>query len=123
MLFEVVDGEARVVLGTFLRAEDRGNAARDEPLHELGVRAVRRRAFGGVKDAETARGARAEVEETAAIFEALARRINGPGNLRQDLLNGRGDLAVLLLHDRDHLERRAAVDMSGGRVAALRRES
>ena len=54
VLFEVVDGEARVVLGTFLRAEDRGNAARDEPLHELGVRAVRRRAFRGVEDAEAA---------------------------------------------------------------------
>ena len=66
--------------------------------------------------------ARGEVEEAAAALEALARLIDGPGNRWQDILDGGGNLAVLLLHDRDHLECRTAVDMSGGRIAALRRE-
>jgi hypothetical protein len=109
----------RAVLGPFLRAEDRLGAAGDDPLHQLRIAAEGWRALAGVEDAESPRGAGADVEEAPAGAEGVLDAADGAGDLfalRGDRVR---DSAVLSGHDIDDLERRGEVDVGRARVAVF----
>src|SRR5512143_754315 len=95
----------RGILGTLLRAENRGESAGDDALHHLGLAAERRWTFARVEDAEPAGRARADVEEPAVS----TKRIFGERDESRDRLtlarDRIGDGAVLGVHQVDDLDR------------------
>ena len=79
-------------------------------------------AFDGVEDAETSRGARADVEEPAARREARSNEVDGARDVGQDGGDGLWYALVFLVDEAHELERRYFVDMERARIALLRRE-
>ena len=92
-------------------------AASDDPLHQRGRDGKRGRALGGVEDAEAAASPRADVEEAAALGEALGDGVDGARDGGQLRLDRRGDDRVLLVDEGEHLQRGELIDARGARVA------
>ena len=65
-LVEIRHGALDLILGALLRSCQRRVAARDDPLHHLGIGAVRGRHLGRIENAESAGRSRADVEQPAA---------------------------------------------------------
>ena len=92
-------------------------AAGDDPLHQRGRDGKRRRALAGIEYAEPAAGSRADVEEAAALGEALGDGVDGARDGGQLRLDRRGDDRVLPVDEGEHLQRGELIDARGARVA------
>ena len=64
------------VLGALLRLVSAGKSAGNDPLHHLGIGAEGGRALARVEHAESARGARADVEQAPAGAKGLLRELD-----------------------------------------------
>src|SRR6185312_13183659 len=95
----------------------------DDALKQLGRDGEGGGALARVEDAETSAGAGSNVEEAAALPEALRDRVHGAGDLRQHRRNGGSDLRVLMVDDAEHLERGQFADVLRGWVARFRGKS
>ena len=91
-----------------LRAE---SPARDNALHEGARHGERRRALGGVQNAQAAAGPGADVEEASAPGEARGDSVDRSGDVGQFGRNGGSDAAVLLVDHPQHVQRGEGVDM------------
>ena len=108
-----------VVLCAFHRSTERDVAPGDEPLDPIGRDAIGGGHLGSVEHAETAAGARPQVEETTALPQTGGDQIHRPGYLRELLAHGAGDPCVLVVDQGDDLERGEGVDVCRARVGLL----
>ena len=92
-------------------------AAGDDPLHQRGRDGKRRRALAGIEYAEPSAGSRSDVEEAAALGEALGDGVDRARDGGQLRLDRRGDGRVLPVNQCEHLQRGELVDVRGARVA------
>ena len=118
-VLQVLTGEFRIVLCALLGLEDSWQSAGYQSLHEIGAGAIGRRAFDCVEDAETARGASADVDETVAAAESVRNQVDGGGDLRQYIPDSERYCLILVIDECHHSERIELVDMSGLRIAPL----
>ena len=109
----------RMVLRPFDGANQGPPAPGDDPLDQCGPDAERRRTLRGVKDAEPAAGAGADIEEAPARAEAIHDQVNRRGDtlaLRADRLRHRPVLGVDQIDD---LQGGKGVDVGASRIAFL----
>ena len=86
-------------------------AARDHRLHHLRARAECRRAFGRIEHREAPAGARADVDESAAV-RGFHDRVDGARDLRQFSANRERHARIFAIQDAQNFERGFAVQAS-----------
>ncbi len=105
------------VFGGFAGFAEGGVAAGDEPLYESRGDGEGGGNLTGVEDSETAAGARSDVEEAAALFEAGGDCIDSFGNVGEFSGYCGGYFGVFFVDDAEHLEGGEFVDVLAAWVA------
>jgi hypothetical protein len=116
---QIVDRKFGMIFGALDRPDHRRRPAGDDSQDPFGVGLERGRAFGGIEHAEPARGARAEVDQPAALAEPVGDDLDRPSNRFGLPAHGLGDLSVLGVHQPDDFQGREAVDPLGRGISAF----
>jgi hypothetical protein len=116
---EVLTRRLESILGSFLRARQRGGSTGDDPLHHLGIGAEGGRAFRCVEHTEPARRSRADIEQPAAAAKHGLGRRDRRGDLFALRGDGGGHPLVLVVHEVHDAQRIRQVDLLRARVALL----
>ncbi len=116
---EVVRAEFGRVFGGFAGGSERGVAAGDDGVKEIGRDGKGGRALAGIEDSETSAGSGADVEQAAAAAEAIGDGVHCRGNARKFGANGGSDGRVCVVDDHEHLERGDLVDVCRAGIEGL----
>ena len=107
------------IFRAFNRVAESAIASGDESLDQIGRDVEGGRTFGGIEHAETAGGAGADVEETAATLETLDDGVDGAGDVGNLAGDGGGDLGVGGVDELQSIEGGELVDVRGGGMTGL----
>jgi hypothetical protein len=116
---QVAHADGGIVLRGFRGAGERGFAARDDALHQIGRNVESGRAFRGIEHTQPAAGSRADIEEPSAGAEGADDGVDGLRDVGEFGGDGIGDKAVFGVDDPQHFEGGELVDARGGGVRLL----
>ena len=107
------------IFGLFGGVAQGSVATCDQTLDQGGWNGEGGWALGGIEHAEAAAGTGADVEEAAALGDAIGDGVDGAGDGGQLRLHCRGDRRVLPMDESEHLQGGELIDVGGARVASF----
>ena len=111
-----------LVFRAFLGSGQRGCAACDDAVYQVGLYPISRRAFSRVEHAEAPACARAHVKEPPALLKCFDHEIHGFGYVAYRAFNRMGDFLVFGIDDPKCIRSRTPVDVGAVGIALLREQ-